>query len=148
MKENLVDLIKSLTKSTYDSYISGEVEPSKIARVAESMNVEFAKDFVVFVQKFGMIQIYEYDMDIFGVDDDPNYCVYDRTKDLRDAYPDFPLDCYVIESLGLWNFVMVQKADGKIYMYTPGKGLSLVAKSLKEYIKKRSLRRLPKNWEE
>jgi hypothetical protein len=148
MKENLIDVINSLIKKSYDFYIGGEVEPSKIARVAESMNVELAKDFVEFTQKFGMIQIFEFDLDIFGIDDDPNYCIFDRTKDLRDAYPDFPMDCYVIESFGLWNFVMVQKSNGKIYMYAPGKELSLVADSLTEYIKKRSLHLIPENWEE
>lgn len=135
MKPNIIDVINSLFNQSIEYHFRGQVELSKIESAAKTMGVEFAEEFVHYTQTFGVVNIYNHDdIDIFGVDDDPNYSVLDRTQDFRDAYPDFPMDCYAIESFGLENFVMVQKSDGKIYKYIPKEGLSYFANSLVEYL--------------
>lgn len=56
-----------------------------------------------------------------------------RTQSMRE-FPDFPMDCYVIESLGIDNIVIVQKTDGKVYQYAPGEDLEHIANSFGEYL--------------
>lgn len=131
MEQNIVDLINELGGKAEDFYSCGEVKPSKIIQAAQTLGVEFAKDFVEYVQKFGAIEVD--DMELCGIDDDPDTSTVEQTQDMRD-FSDFPMDCYVIESLRIDNIVIVQKSDGTVYQYAPGEDLELIANSLGEYL--------------
>ncbi len=74
--------------------------------------VEFADDFAEYVQKFGSISVGS--IELCGIDEDPDCSTIDKTEEMRDQFSDFPMDCYVIESVGIDDAVMVQKTDGKI----------------------------------
>jgi len=113
-------------------YFVGEVDLSEIAQAAEALNVEFAKDFVEYTQKFGSISVGS--IELCGIDEDPECSTVDRTLDMREMFSDFPMDCYVIESVGIDNAVMVQKSDGKIYQFLHGHDLLFAADSLSEYL--------------
>ena len=131
MNYNIIDVINSLGE-TDKLYFVGEVDLSEIAQSAEALNVEFAKDFVEFTQKFGSISVGS--IELCGIDEDPECSTVDRTLDMRELFSDFPMDCYVIESVGIDNAVMVQKSDGKIYQFLHGHDLLFAADSLSEYL--------------
>ena len=131
MNQNIIDVINSLGE-TDKLYFVGEVDLSEIAQSAEALNVEFAKDFVEFTQKFGSISVGS--IELCGIDEDPECSTVDRTLDMRELFSDFPMDCYVIESVGIDNAVMVQKSDGKIYQFLHGHDLLFAADSLSEYL--------------
>ena len=132
MNQNIIDVINSLGE-TDKLYFVGEVDLSEIVQAAEALNVEFAKDFVEYTHKFGAISVD--DMEICGIiDDAPYLSTVDRTLDMREMFSDFPMDCYVIESVGIDNAVMVQKSDGKIYQFLHGHELLFAADSLSEYL--------------
>lgn len=130
MNQNIIDVINSLGE-TDKLYFVGEVDLSEIAQAAEALNVEFAKDFVEYTQKFGSISVGS--IELCGIDEDPECSTVDRTLDMREMFSDFPMDCYVIESVGIDNAVMVQKSDGKIYQFLHGHELLFAADSLSEY---------------
>ncbi len=131
MNQNILDVINSLGE-TNKLYFVGEVDLSEIAQAAEALNVEFAKDFVEYTQKFGSISVGS--IELCGIDEDPECSTVDRTLDMREMFSDFPMDCYVIESVGIDNAVMVQKSDGKIYQFLHGHELLFAADSLSEYL--------------
>ena len=131
MNQNILDVINSLGE-TNKLYFVGEVDLSEIAQAAEALNVEFAKDFVEYVQRFGAISVGS--IELCGIDEDPECSIVDRTLEMRDLFSDFPMDCYVIESVGIDNAVMVQKSDGKIYQFLHGHDLLFAADSLSEYL--------------
>lgn len=131
MEQNIVDLINSLGSKSDDFYTSGEVASSKIAQAAATLGVEFAKDFVEYAQKFGAVEL-DY-VEYCGIVDFNNTSTVWRTQNMRD-FSDFPMDCYVIEALGIDNIVIVQKSDGKVYQYAPGHELEFIANSLGEYL--------------
>ena len=131
MNQNIIDVINSLGE-TDKLYFVGEVDLSEIAQAAEALNVEFAKDFVEYTQKFGSISVGS--IELCGIDEDPECSTVDRTLDMREMFSDFPMDCYVIESVGIDNAVMVQKSDGKIYQFLHGHELLFAADSLSEYL--------------
>ncbi len=131
MNQNILDVINSLGE-TNKLYFVGEVDLSEIAQAAEALNVEFAKDFVEYVQRFGAISVGS--IELCGIDEDPECSIVDRTLDMRDLFSDFPMDCYVIESVGIDNAVMVQKSDGKIYQFLHEHDLLFAANSLSEYL--------------
>ena len=131
MNQNIIDVINSLGE-TDKLYFVGEVDLSEIAQAAEALNVEFAKDFVEYTQKFGSISVGS--IELCGIDEDPECSTVDRTLDMRELFSDFPMDCYVIESVGIDNAVMVQKSDGKIYQFLHGHDLLFAADSLSEYL--------------
>ena len=131
MNQNIIDVINSLGE-TDKLYFVGEVDLSEIAQAAEALNVEFAKDFVEYTQKFGSISVGS--IELCGIDEDPECSTVDRTLDMRELFSDFPMDCYVIESVGIDNAVMVQKSDGKIYQFLHGHELLFAADSLSEYL--------------
>ena len=131
MNQNILDVINSLGE-TNKLYFVGEVDLSEIAQAAEALNVEFAKDFVEYVQRFGAISVGS--IELCGIDEDPECSTVDRTLDMRELFSDFPMDCYVIESVGIDNAVMVQKSDGKIYQFLHGHDLLFAADSLSEYL--------------
>ena len=131
MNQNIIDVINSLGE-TDKLYFVGEVDLSEIAQAAEALNVEFAKDFVEYTQKFGSISVGS--IELCGIDEDPECSTVDRTLDMREMFSDFPMDCYVIESVGIDNAVMVQKSDGKIYQFLHGHDLLFAAESLSEYL--------------
>ena len=131
MNQNIIDVINSLGE-TNKLYFVGEVDLSEIAQAAEALNVEFAKDFVEYVQRFGAISVGS--IELCGIDEDPECSTVDRTLEMRDLFSDFPMDCYVIESVGIDKAVMVQKSDGKIYQFLHGHNLMLAADSLSEYL--------------
>jgi hypothetical protein len=131
MNQNIIDVINSLGE-TDKLYFVGEVDLSEIAQAAEALNVEFAKDFVEYTQKFGSISVGS--IELCGIDEDPECSTVDRTLDMREMFSDFPMDCYVIESVGIDNAVMVQKSDGKIYQFLHGHDLLFAADSLSEYL--------------
>ena len=132
MNQNIIDVINSLGES--DELLSiGEMEYSKIVQASEKIGVEFAKDFVEYTHNFGAISVGG--MEICGIiDDAPYLSTVDRTLEMRGLFSDFPMDCYVIESVGIDNAVMVQKSDGKIYQFLHGHNLMLAADSLSEYL--------------
>ena len=131
MNHNIIDVINSLGE-TNKLYFVGEVDLSEIAQAAEALNVEFAKDFVEYTHKFGAISVGS--IELCGIDEDPECSTVDRTLDMRELFSDFPMDCYVIESVGIDNAVMVQKSDGKIYQFLHGHELLFAADSLSEYL--------------
>lgn len=131
MNQNIIDVINSLGE-TDKLYFVGEVDLSEIVQAAEALNVEFAKDFVEYTQKFGSISVGS--IELCGIDEDPECSTVDRTLDMREMFSDFPMDCYVIESVGIDNAVMVQKSDGKIYQFLHGHDLLFAADSLSEYL--------------
>ena len=131
MNQNIIDVINSLGE-TDKLYFVGEVDLSEIAQAAEALNVEFAKDFVEYTHKFGSISVGS--IELCGIDEDPECSTVDRTLDMREMFSDFPMDCYVIESVGIDNAVMVQKSDGKIYQFLHGHDLLFAADSLSEYL--------------
>ena len=131
MNQNILDVIISLGE-TDKLYFVGEVDLSEIAQAAEALNVEFAKDFVEYTQKFGSISVGS--IELCGIDEDPECSTVDRTLNMREMFSDFPMDCYVIESVGIDNAVMVQKSDGKIYQFLHGHDLLFAADSLSEYL--------------
>ena len=131
MNQNILDVINSLGE-TDKLYFVGEVDLSEIAQAAEALNVEFAKDFVEYVQRFGSISVGS--IELCGIDEDPECSTVDRTLNMREIFSDFPMDCYVIESVGIDNAVMVQKPDGKIYQFLHGHDLLFAADSLSEYL--------------
>ena len=132
MNQNIIDVINSLGE-TDKLYFVGEVDLSEIVQAAEALNVEFAKDFVEYTQKFGSISVES--IELCGIDEDPECSTVDRTLDMREMlFSDFPMDCYVIESVGIDNAVMVQKSDGKIYQFLHGHELLFAADSLSEYL--------------
>ena len=131
MNHNIIDVINSLGE-TDKLYFVGEVDLSEIVQAAEALNVEFAKDFVEYTQKFGSISVGS--IELCGIDEDPECSTVDRTLNMREMFSDFPMDCYVIESVGIDNAVMVQKSDGKIYQFLHGHDLLFAADSLSEYL--------------
>ena len=131
MNQNILDVINSLGE-TDKLYFVGEVDLSEIAQAAEALNVEFAKDFVEYVQRFGSISVGSIELCV--IDEDPECSTVDRTLNMREIFSDFPMDCYVIESVGIDNAVMVQKPDGKIYQFLHGHDLLFAADSLSEYL--------------
>lgn len=130
MEQNIVEVINSLGKTNFFRSI-GEIEMCQITQAAEALGIVFAKDFVEYTQKFGAVLIGG--VELFGVVNSKNLSTVVRTQSMRE-FPDFPLDCYVIESLGIDNIVIVQKADGKVYQYTPGEDLEPIANSFGEYL--------------
>jgi hypothetical protein len=113
-------------------FSKGVVESSKIAQAEESLGVNFSKDFWKYTQKFGYIEVDG--MELCGVVDSRHVSTVIRTQNMRELFSDFPMDCYVIESVGIDNAVMVQKSDGKIYQFLHGHNLMLAADSLSEYL--------------
>ena len=132
MEQDIIDVINSLGKSS-ELLSIGEIEYSKIEQASEKLNVEFANDFAEYTHKFGAISVD--DMEICGIiDDAPYLSTVDRTQEMRELFSDFPKDCYVIESVGIDNAVMVQKSDGTIYQFLHGHDLLFAADSLSEYL--------------
>ena len=113
-------------------FSKGEVESSKIAQAEESLGVNFSKDFWKYTQKFGYIEVDG--MELCGVVDSRHVSTVIRTQNMRELFSDFPMDCYVIESVGIDNAVMVQKPDGKIYQFLHEHDLLFAANSLSEYL--------------
>jgi hypothetical protein len=132
MNYNIIDVINSLADKSDDFFSKGEVESSKIAQAEESLGVNFSKDFWKYTQKFGYIEVDG--MELCGVVDSRHVSTVIRTQNMRELFSDFPMDCYVIESVGIDNAVMVQKSDGKIYQFLHGHELLFAADSLSEYL--------------
>ena len=132
MNHNIIDVINSLADKSDDFFSKGEVESLKIAQAEESLGVNFSKDFWKYTQKFGYIEVDG--MELCGVVDSRHVSTVIRTQNMRELFSDFPMDCYVIESVGIDNAVMVQKSDGKIYQFLHGHDLLFAADSLSEYL--------------
>lgn len=132
MNYNIIDVINSLADKSDDFFSKGEVDSSKIAQSEESLGVNFSKDFWKYTQKFGYIEVDG--MELCGVVDSRHVSTVIRTQNMRELFSDFPMDCYVIESVGIDNAVMVQKPDGKIYQFLHGHDLLFAADSLSEYL--------------
>lgn len=132
MNQKIIDVINSLGDKSDDFFSKGEVESSKIAQAEESLGVNFSKDFWKYTQKFGYIEVDG--MELCGVVDSRHVSTVIRTQNMRELFSDFPMDCYVIESVGIDNAVMVQKSDGKIYQFLHGHDLMFAADSLSEYL--------------
>lgn len=132
MNYNIIDVINSLADKSDDFFSKGEVESSKIAQAEKSLGVNFSKDFWKYTQKFGYIEVDG--MELCGVVDSRHVSIVIRTQNMRELFSDFPMDCYVIESVGIDNAVMVQKSDGKIYQFLHGHDLLFAADSLSEYL--------------
>ena len=132
MEQNIIEVINSLADESEDFFSKGGVESSKIAQAEESLGVNFSKDFWKYTQKFGYIEVDG--MELCGVVDSRHVSTVIRTQNMRELFSDFPMDCYVIESVGIDNAVMVQKSDGKIYQFLHGHNLMLAADSLSEYL--------------
>ena len=132
MKQNIIDVINSLGEND-ELFSVGEVDASEITKAEKTLGVKFAEDFVEYTQKFGSISVGS--MELCGIiDDAPYLSTVDRTQEMRELFSDFPKDCYVIESVGIDNAVMVQKSDGKIYQFLHGHDLLFAADSLSEYL--------------
>lgn len=132
MEQNIIEVINSLADKSDDFFSKGEVESSKIAQAEESLGVNFSKDFWEYTQKFGYIEADG--MELCGVVNSRHVSTVTRTQYMRDNFSDFPKDCYVIESVGIDNAVMVQKSDGKVYQFLHKHKLMLFADSLSEYL--------------
>ena len=76
MNQNIIDVINSLGESD-KLYSVGETDFSEIVQAAETLNVEFAKDFVEYVQRFGSISVGS--IELCGIDEDPECSTVDRT---------------------------------------------------------------------
>ena len=131
MNQNIIDVINSLGE-TDKLYFVGEVDLSKIAQAEASLGVNFSKDFWKYTHNFGYIEVDG--MELCGVVDSRHVSTVIRTQNMRELFSDFPMDCYVIESVGIDNAVMVQKSDGKIYQFLHGHDLLFAADSLSEYL--------------
>lgn len=132
MEQNIIEVINSLADESEDFFSKGGVESSKIAKAEESLGVNFSKDFWEYTHNFGYIEVDG--MELCGVVDSRHVSTVIRTQNMRELFSDFPMDCYVIESVGIDNAVMVQKSDGKIYQFLHGHELLFAADSLSEYL--------------
>ena len=131
MNQNILDVINLLGKSS-KLYSIGKVEPSKIEEASKMLDVDFAEEFTEYTQEYGAISVAG--IELCGVVNSKNLSTVVRTQEMRELFSDFPMDCYVIESVGIDNAVMVQKSDGKIYQFLHGHNLMLAADSLSEYL--------------
>ena len=132
MKQDIIEVINLLANESDDFFAKGEVESSKIAQAEETLGVHFSKDFWEYTQKFGYIEADG--MELCGVVDSRHVSTVIRTQYMRDNFSDFPKDCYVIESVGIDNAVIMQKSDGKVYQFLHNHKLMLFANSLNEYL--------------
>ena len=127
----IIDVINSLGESS-KLYSIGKVEPSKIEEASKMLDVDFAEEFTEYTQEYGAISVAG--IELCGVVNSKNLSTVVRTQEMRELFSDFPMDCYVIESVGIDNAVMVQKPDGKIYQFLHGHDLLFAADSLSEYL--------------
>lgn len=129
-EQNIIDVIYSLAQT--DKLYSGDgSDASAIEAAKEALCVEFSEDFVEYVQKFGSILVR--DIELCAIVDN-EYSTVAQTKKMRKNFEDFPIDCYVIENIGIDNIVMVQNAEGRVFQYKPEHGLTLAGNSLSDYL--------------
>lgn len=111
------------------------VEPVSMAQIIEAekeLGVSFAKDYIEYVEKYGVISARG--IELTGVTAHERLSVVSVTKRERNMNSNIPANMYVIENITIDGIVALQDETGKVYTITPNGTPKLICNSLSEYI--------------
>lgn len=115
-----------------NAYSASPVNAETIAEAEQRLGIVFADDYCLYLSKYG--QFSAGDMELTGLTSLSYNDVVELTGLEREYNPDFPQGLYVVENLGIDGLLALQGEDGDIYGYSPSQELTLLFKSLEDYV--------------
>lgn len=104
---------------------------SQVSNAQKSLNVLFPEEYIDYVKTFGAVSFYGTEWTGLNIDGSLN--VVTATKQERQLDHKFPLDCFVLENIGIDGMLTIMNQNGQIYSYQQGQK-RLLCKSLCEYL--------------
>lgn len=126
--KDIVKMISNLEDVRFTKPVSRE----QIIVAENELGVNFAEDYIKYVEKFGAISARG--IEITGVTSQDRLHVVSVTKRERSLNSRIPPYMYVIENIAIDGNVTLQDESGKIYTVAPHENPNLVFNSLTEYV--------------
>lgn len=124
---NIVEKIKEMPNLYYTK--SGTDE--QITMAEQVLKITFPEEYREYLKEFGAISFYATEWTGINVDDYLD--VVKTTNHEREMNPKFPVDCFLLENLGIDGILIVSDMEGKIYSLQYDKR-KLLCVSLTEYL--------------
>lgn len=112
---------------------AGAVDIASIKEAENALGLEFAKDYISYLESFGQIEANG--IELTGISKHKSTSVIEITRRER-KLGNMPEYFYVIEDLGIDGIVYSQNKDGEIVELIPHREPVIFAASLQEYIEK------------
>ena len=103
----------------------------QINQAQKELDIIFPEEYIDYVKRFGAISFYGTEW--MGLNVDGYLNVVNATKQERKLNESFPLDCFVVENLGIDGIVTVSDEKGIIYSIQYDKK-ERICNSLSEYL--------------
>lgn len=123
----IVEKIKKIPKL----YHAKGCTTSQIKEAQNVLGLTFPDEYIDYVKEYGAISFYGTEW--MGINVDGYLNVVDATKQERELNESFPMDCFVIENLGIDGIVTVSDEKGVIYSLQYAKKEKL-CDSLSDYL--------------
>lgn len=124
---SIVEKIKKIPKL----YHAKGCTTSQIKEAQNALGLTFPDEYIDYVKEYGAISFYGTEW--MGINVDGYLNVVDATKQERELNESFPMDCFVIENLGIDGIVTVSDEKGVIYSLQYAKKEKL-CDSLSDYL--------------
>lgn len=106
--------------------------PEQIDAAQEALGLAFSDEYRAYLLAYGSACVGGHELT--GLCDSKRLSVVAVTQDWREADPEVPADWYVVEELGVDDYVAWQDAAGKVFLKRPGTRATLAAPSLLAYL--------------
>ncbi|SDO91370.1 SMI1/KNR4 family protein [Selenomonas ruminantium] len=110
-----------------------------IFQAQNKLNLLFSPEYKLYMLKYGAISFKGTEWTGLGKHLHGYLNVVNITLTMRELDIDFPLDCYVIENLGIDKGMVISNFYGKVYLYNMGEKYNLYD-NLEEYLAECMLR--------
>ena len=124
---NIIEKIQSISNINH----AKGCNTSQIKEAQKELGIEFPSEYIDYVKEFGAISFYGTEWTGLNVEGYLN--VVEATKQERELNESFPMDCFVIENLGIDGIVTVSDSNGVIYNVQYSKK-NKICNSLSEYL--------------
>ena len=108
------------------------VTQEEVLKAEKTLEVVFASEYKDYLIKYGVATIKGHEFT--GLGSSARLSVIDNTIQERSIHPDLEKKYYVVEQCNYEGFVVLQSADGKVYLLKPNMNIEFVAESLATYI--------------
>lgn len=125
---SLSDLFSSVEGKVF--HLNG-VDSSAVIDAEKKLGMRFSDDFRNYLMEYGVVSFKSHELMGLGGDDYLNVVL--ETLSERGNNDKFPINCYIVENLGIYGVFILQDEDSNIYEYR-GKGITKIFDCLKDYV--------------
>ena len=126
---NIIDVLRASDELMAGSGASNE----QIEAAAKALGLTFAKDYLLYLQEFGLAYVNGHELTGIGIVSRNNVASVTLEKREQQHVRPIPDDWYVLEDTNIDSIVIWQASNGFVYMESPG-GIKQICSSMAEYI--------------